>query len=71
MLQNLEGLRPVPVQGGESAVEAYYTNRPLEVRPNIQYVIDPSRKSQNRSAIAFGVKTVASFDRAGCLNDQV
>jgi porin len=64
MLQNLVGLAPVPVQSSEYVVEAYYTYRPLnglEVRPNIQYVIEPGGTSQNRNALVFGLKTVANF----------
>jgi porin len=63
-LQNLVGLAPVPVQSSEYVVEAYYTYRPLnglEVRPNIQYVIEPGGTSQNRNALVFGLKTVANF----------
>jgi porin len=64
MLQNFAGLGPVPVQSSEYVVEAYYTYLPLnglKVRPNIQYVNDPGGTSQNRNALVFGLKTVASF----------
>ncbi len=64
MLQNLAGLGHVGVQSGEAAIEAYYTYRRwngLEVRPNIQYVVDPGGTSQKRNALVFGLKTVANF----------
>jgi len=63
-LQNLAGLGPVAVQGNEYAIEFYYTYRPLaglQVRPNIQYVIDPGGTSRNSNALVFGLKTVANF----------
>ncbi|MCK1595033.1 carbohydrate porin [Bradyrhizobium sp. 164] len=63
-LQNLAGLGPVPVRNSEYIVEAYYTYRPLgglEIRPNVQYVVDPGGMSQNRNALVFGLKTVANF----------
>jgi porin len=63
-LQNLAGLGPVPVRNSEYVVEAYYKYRPLgglEIRPNIQYVVDPGGTSQNRNALVFGLKTVANF----------
>jgi porin len=64
MLQNLAGLGPAAVQNSEYVAEAYYTCRPfigLEVRPNVQYVIEPGGTSQNKNALVFGLKTVASF----------
>jgi porin len=60
----LAGLGPVPVRSSEYVVEAYHTYRPitgLQVRPNIQYVIEPGGTSQNRNALVFGLKTVANF----------
>jgi porin len=63
-LQNLAGLGPVAVQGSEYSMEFYYTYRPLaglQVRPNIQYVIDPGGTSANPNALVFGLKTVANF----------
>ncbi|MET4387830.1 porin [Bradyrhizobium sp. F1.4.3] len=63
-LQNLAGLGPVAVQGNEYVLEFYYTYRPLaglQVRPNIQYVIDPGGTSTNSNALVFGLKTVANF----------
>ncbi len=63
-LQNLAGLGPVAVQHNEYAMELYYTYRPLaglQVRPNIQYVIDPGGTSANPNALVFGLKTVATF----------
>jgi porin len=63
-LQNLAGLGPVAVQGNEYSMELYYTYRPLaglQVRPNIQYVIDPGGTSTNPNALVFGLKTVANF----------
>lgn len=63
-LQNLAGLGPVAVQGNEYSMELYYTYRPLtglQVRPNIQYVIDPGGASTNPNALVFGLKTVANF----------
>jgi porin len=63
-LQNLAGLGPLAVQGNEYTMELYYTYRPLaglQIRPNIQYVIDPGGTSANPNALVFGLKTVASF----------
>ncbi len=63
-LQNLAGLGPVAVQGNEYSMELYYTYRPLaglQVRPNIQYVIDPGGTGTNSNALVFGLKTVANF----------
>lgn len=63
-LQNLAGLGPVAVQGNEYSMEFYYTYRPLaglQVRPNIQYVIDPGGTNTNPNALVFGLKTVANF----------
>ncbi|ERF80415.1 carbohydrate porin [Bradyrhizobium viridifuturi] len=63
-LQNLAGLGPVAVQGNEYVMELYYTYRPLaglQVRPNIQYVVDPGGTSRNPNALVFGLKTVANF----------
>jgi porin len=63
-LQNLAGLGPVAVQGNEYSMELYYTYRPLaglQVRPNVQYVIDPGGTSTNANALVFGLKTVANF----------
>jgi porin len=63
-LQNLAGLGPVAVQSNEYIMEFYYTYRPLaglQVRPNIQYVIDPGGTSTNPNALVFGLKTVANF----------
>ncbi|WP_197082691.1 carbohydrate porin [Bradyrhizobium sp. LTSP885] len=63
-LQNLAGLGPIAVQGNEYAIEFYYTYRPLpglQIRPNIQYVIDPGGTSANPNALVFGLKTVANF----------
>jgi porin len=63
-LQNLAGLGPVAVQRNEYAIEFYYTCRPLaglQVRPNVQYVIDPGGTSTNSNALVFGLKTVANF----------
>lgn len=63
-LQNAMGLGPVPVQHSEYVAEAYYTFRPhggLEIRPNIQYVIEPGGAPQNRNALVFGLKTIANF----------
>jgi porin len=63
-LQNLAGLGPVAVQSNEYAIEFYYTYRPLaglQVRPNIQYVIDPGGTTANPNALVFGLKTVANF----------
>jgi porin len=63
-LQNLAGLGPVAVQGNEYSMEFYYTYRPLaglQVRPNIQYVIDPGGTSTHPNALVFGLKTVANF----------
>jgi porin len=54
----------VAVQGNEYSMEFYYTYRPLaglQVRPNIQYVIDRGGTSTNSSALVFGLKTVANF----------
>jgi porin len=62
--QNVAGFSPVAVQGNEYAMELYYTYRPLaglQVRPNIQYVIDPGGTSANPNALVFGLKTVANF----------
>jgi porin len=62
--QNLVGFSPVAVQGTEYSMELYYTYRPLaglQVRPNIQYVIDPGGTSANPNALVFGLKTVANF----------
>ncbi|WP_376717391.1 carbohydrate porin [Bradyrhizobium sp. 62B] len=39
----------------------YRPRNGLEVRPNIQYVIDPGGTSQNRNALVFGLKTAANF----------
>jgi porin len=64
MLENQVGLGPVPVQRSEYVAEAYYTFRPrngLEVRPNIQFVVEPGGTSQNRNALVFGLKTLANF----------
>lgn len=58
-LRNLAGFGPVPVRSSEYVVEAYYTYRPLgglEIRPNVQYVVDPGGTSQNRNALVFGLK---------------
>jgi porin len=44
--------------------EFYYAYRPLaglQVRPNIQYVIDPGGTSANSNVLVFGLKTVANF----------
>jgi porin len=63
-LQNLAGLGPVAVQGNEYIMEFYYTYRPLaglQVRPNIQYVIDPGGTGTNANAWVFGLKTVVNF----------
>jgi porin len=63
-LQNLAGLGPVPVRNSEYVVEAYYTYRPhsgLEIRPNVQYVVNPGGTGQNRNALVFGLETVANF----------
>jgi porin len=63
-LQNLTGLGPVAVQRNEYSMEFYYTYRPLaglQVRPNIQYVIDPGGTNTNSNALVFGLKTVANF----------
>lgn len=63
-LQNLVGLGPVAVQGNEYVMELYYTYRPLaglQVRPNIQYVINPGGTTANANAVVFGLKTVANF----------
>ena len=52
------------VQGNEYSMEFYYTYRPLaglQVRPNIQYVIDPGGTNTNSNAWVFGLKTVANF----------
>jgi porin len=62
--QNLVGFSPVAVQGTEYSMELYYTYRPLaglQVRPNIQYVIDPGGTSAKPNALLFGLKTVANF----------
>jgi porin len=62
--QNLVGFSPVGVQGNEYTMELYYTYRPLaglQVRPNIQYVVDPGGTSANPNALVFGLKTVANF----------
>jgi porin len=62
--QNLVGFSPVAVQGNEYTMEFYYTYRPLaglQVRPNIQYVIDPGGTSANPNALVFGLKTLANF----------
>jgi porin len=64
MVKNSAGTGFVPVQHSEYVFEAYYTWRPLnglEVRPNVQFVIDPGGTSQNRSAFVFGLKTVANL----------
>jgi len=64
MLENHVGLGSVPVQRSEYVAEAYYTFRPrngLEVRPNIQFVVEPGGTSQNRNALVFGLKTIANF----------
>lgn len=37
----------------------------LDVRPNIQCVLDPGGTSQNRNALVFGLKTMAKF--SACL----
>ena len=63
-LQNLAGLGPVAVQSNEYSMEFYYTYRPLaglQVRPNIQYVINPGGTTANPNALVFGLKTVANF----------
>ena len=63
-LQNLAGLGPVAVQSNEYSLEFYYTYRPLaglQVRPNIQYVINPGGTTANPNALVFGLKTVANF----------
>jgi porin len=63
-LQNLAGLGPVAVQSNEYSLEFYYTYRPfagLQVRPNIQYVINPGGTTSNPNALVFGLKTVANF----------
>ena len=63
-LQNLAGLGPVAVQSNEYSMEFYYTYRPLaglQMRPNIQYVINPGGTTANSNALVFGLKTVANF----------
>jgi porin len=63
-LQNLAGLGPIAVQSCEYTMEFYYTYRPLpglQVRPNIQYVINPGGTTANPNALVFGLKTVANF----------
>jgi porin len=62
--QNIVGFSPVAVQGNEYTMELYYTYRPLaglQIRPNIQYVVDPGGTSANPNALVFGLKTVANF----------
>ena len=52
------------VQSNEYSMEFYYTYGPLaglQVRPNIQYVINPGGTSTNSNALVFGLKTVANF----------
>jgi porin len=64
MLQNLAAPGPATVQNSEYVAEVYYTYRPvtgLELRPNVQYVIEPGGTSQNKNALVFGLKTVANF----------
>lgn len=64
VLQNQLGLSTDPVRHNEYVVEAYYTVRPysgLEIRPNIQFVGTPGGTAQNRSALVFGLKTIAGF----------
>jgi porin len=64
MPKNLAELGPVPFRNSEYVVETYYPYRPLnglEVRPNIQYAIDPGGTSQNQNALVFGLKTGSSI----------
>lgn len=52
------------IEGSEYAAEIYYTWRPspaLQVRPNLQYVLDPGGDSENDDVFVLGLKTSASF----------
>jgi porin len=63
-LENALGQGPVAVQGTEKVFELYYTVRPLpglQIRPNLQYVLDPGGTNQNKNVIVLGLKTVANF----------
>ena len=64
MPQKLAGLGPVPVRRSEYAVAAYYTFRPrngLEIRSNIQFVVEPGGTTLNKNALVLGLKTIANF----------
>ena len=66
-LQNLAGLGPVAVQSNEYSMELYYTYRPLaglQVRPNIQYVIDPGGTSAQSERIGVRAEDGCEFLRS-------
>lgn len=52
------------IDGSEYVAEIYYTWRPnpaLQIRPNLQYVVDPGGDSENDDVFVLGLKTSASF----------
>ena len=54
----------MPARNSKQLVEAYYTYRPfggLEVRPNVQYVVNRGGMSHNRHVLVFGLKTLANI----------
>jgi porin len=55
----------IPVQSGyEYATELFYNWSPIpsiNLRPNLQYVINPGGTSQNRNVFVLGLKTIIAF----------
>ncbi|HVJ40782.1 MAG TPA: carbohydrate porin [Dongiaceae bacterium] len=61
---NAQGNEGADRQHSEYAFELYYTVRPiagLQLRPNVQYILDPGGTSHNRDAVVLGLKTAATF----------
>lgn len=62
--QNAMGLGPVPIQGSEYVFELYYTFVPrpgLNIRPNLQYVVNPGGVSTVSDVVVLGLKTEFTF----------
>jgi porin len=63
-IANAEGNEGSDRQHSEYVFELFYTVRPvrgLQVRPNVQYIIDPGGTSHNNDAVVLGLKTAATF----------
>lgn len=59
-----EGDEGIGRQHSEYAFELYYTIRPirgLQLRPNVQYILDPGGTAHNKDAVVLGLKTAATF----------